>query len=383
MCPARKQASYRSEVLNFTYPVLHTGKKWYVDFTSYDPAVGLMKRKKYHLDGIKKITDRRKRAAELIESLTKLLRQGWSPWINEDESNNYVLLEKALEKYKKNIDRIQKESTRKSYASNLNALETYIKEQVLPPKYVYQLTTGFFSDFLDWLLFEREVSTRTRNNYRLWCSSFVSFLMEREYLHSNPIEKIKTLPEDPKKRLPLDGSMLHKLQSYLSETNKMMLLACRMEYYTFIRPQELTCIKIGDISVAEQSVFISAVNSKNRRDGKVGLNAEIIKLMVDLNIFNYPSDWYLFGDKMCCSRTKGSSQQFRRQWIKIRKALKFSDEYQFYSLKDSGIRDLANSAGIVVARDQARHTDISTTNKYLQGRDLPVHDETKTFKGDL
>ena len=53
------------------------------------------------------------------------------------------------------------------------------------------------------------------------------------------------------------------------------------------------------------------------------------------------------------------------------------------SLKDSGLRDLANSQGIVIARDQARHTDVSTTNKYLQGRDLPVHPETKHFTGSL
>jgi hypothetical protein len=55
----------------------------------------------------------------------------------------------------------------------------------------------------------------------------------------------------------------------------------------------------------------------------------------------------------------------------------------FYSLKDSGIRDLANAAGIVVARDQARHADISTTNKYLQGSSLTVHEETKHFEGHL
>lgn len=67
----------------------------------------------------------------------------------------------------------------------------------------------------------------------------------------------------------------------------------------------------------------------------------------------------------------------------MRKALHWSDEYQFYSLKDSGIRDLANSQGIVIARDQARHTDVATTNKYLQGRDMPVHVETKHFKGAL
>ena len=53
----------------------------------------------------------------------------------------------------------------------------------------------------------------------------------------------------------------------------------------------------------------------------------------------------------------------------------------FYSLKDTGIRDLANSAGIVIARDQARHSDISTTNKYLKGEALPVHEETKHFEG--
>ena len=32
------------------------------------------------------------------------------------------------------------------------------------------------------------------------------------------------------------------------------------------------------------------------------------------------------------------------------------------------LMDLANAAGVVVARDQARHSDITTTNKYIQKR---------------
>ena len=79
MCATRKNFSPKSEVLAFTYPKLHTGKSWYVDFTSLDPATGTMRRKKYMLDSIPKISERRKRAAELTESLLKLLR---SPWIN-------------------------------------------------------------------------------------------------------------------------------------------------------------------------------------------------------------------------------------------------------------------------------------------------------------
>ena len=81
---------------------------------------------------------------------------------------------------------------------------------------------------------------------------------------------------------------------------------------------------------------------------------------------------------------QSKSQNYRRRWnILVRKGLGWPDCYQFYSLKDSGLRDLANAEGIVIARDQARHSDVSTTNKYLQGRDSPVHEETKRFKGGL
>lgn len=105
--------------------------------------------------------------------------------------------------------------------------------------------------------------------------------------------------------------------------------------------------------------------------------------MLDIGLFRLPGEYYIFGDKLRHSLKSASSEIFRREWKKVRTALKWGDAYQFYSLKDSGIRDLANAKGIVIARDQARHTDISTTNRYLQGRDMPVHNETKEFKGLL
>ena len=384
MCSARKNFSPKSEVLSFTYPRLHTGKSWYVDFTSHDPATGTMRRKKYMLDSIGKVSDRRKRAQELIESLMSLLRSGWSPWVNVEDNRGYTLLEEALHKYEKWLEKQPKLKTRQSYSSKLNVLREYINGRVIPPKYVYQYNTCFVSDFLDWLYMDREVSGRTRNNYRLWCSSLASFFMEREYISANPVLKTKPVSEDAKKRQALTPQMLHALRTHLlGEGNKIFLLACMMEYYTMIRPTELVHIRISDISLKEQSVFVSAEFSKNKRDGKVGLNSEIIKLMLDLDLFKLPGDYFIFGDKMRHSKKVGSSEIFRREWKKVRKALRWGDEYQFYSLKDSGIRDLANAKGIVIARDQARHTDISTTNKYLQGRDMPVHNETKDFKGLL
>ncbi len=383
MCSLRKNFSPVSEVLNFTYPKLHIGKSWYVDFSSYDPASGKMRRKKYMLDGIEKVTERRQRARELIESLIKMLRSGWSPWVNVDDNRGYTLLSEALQKYEKSLEKLPKLKTRQSYSSRLNVLREYIGSLLLPPKYVYQFNASFVSDFLDWLYLDREVSGRTRNNYRGWCSSLATYFIEREYITTNPVLKIKEVAEEAKKRQPLTEAMLKQLRDYLSERNPAFLLACMMEYYTMIRPSELCSLRIDDISIMEQSVFVSAEFSKNKRDGKVGLNDELIKLMLDIGLFDWSGDNYIFGDKMKHCRTKASSEIFRREWKKVRKALRWPDEFQFYSLKDSGIRDLANAKGIVIARDQARHTDISTTNKYLQGRDMPVHDETKHFKGSL
>ena len=383
MCPYRKKGTPLNEVLSFTYPKLHSKKNWYVDFLAYDPAEGKMKRKKYMLDSIPKITERRKRAAELIESLMKQLRSGWSPWVNVDSIRGYTLIADALAKYVCYIEKQPRYKTVKTYTSNVNVLKEYISSLLIPPRYVYQFDTTFVTEFLDWLYLDREVSARTRNNYRGWCSSLASFFMEREYISSNPVEKIRKIAEGDKKRQALTPAMLATLKHHLYEYDKKFLLACMIEYYSFIRPTELCSVRLKDISLKDQSVIIHAAVSKNKRDGKVALNQDIIALMLELDIFSNHDDCYLFGGKLMTSEKKGDSEMFRRKWNAMRKRLKWSDCYQFYSLKDSGIRDLANAEGIVIARDQARHTDISTTNKYLKGADLPVHSEAKRFKGFL
>lgn len=52
-------------------------------------------------------------------------------------------------------------------------------------------------------------------------------------------------------------------------------------------------------------------------------------------------------------------------WSKMREVLKFKNEYQFYSLKDTGITQLFNlDVPLIKIRDQARHHDIKITETY-------------------
>lgn len=383
----RKGASL-TEVLNYTLPKLHTGKTWYVDFMCYDPAEQRMKRKKYMLDGITKVTDRRKRAVDIIANVTTRLREGWNPWVEVSNSRQFTKVDAVINIYIRYLEKLYesqsiKESTYNDYRKRLRVLQEFMANHAVPIMYIYQFNLSYISDFLDYILMDRDSSARTRNNYKVWISSLCSWLVEKQYLETNPCERIKALKEEPKRREALSATDLRKLGKYLEKNDPYFLLLCRMAYYTFIRPEELTNIRLKDIYLKEQKVFVGRNISKNRQDGMVGLNDVLVKMMINLGVFKCDGDCYLFSSGFKPGRKKITTKVLRNYFYKVRDALRLSKNYQFYSLKDSGIRDLANAAGIVVARDQARHSDISTTNKYLNGSSLTVHEETKHFQGEL
>ena len=268
------------------------------------------------------------------------------------------------------------------YRSRLNQMKIYLQEVDTGIKYVYQFDRSFAVDFLDYLILDKDVSPKTRNNYRTWLSTFSTWLTERLYIDKNPVDDIHMLKEDEKFRDPLSASDLVRLRDYTMKYNPPFYLACMMEYYCFIRPDELRSVKIGDISITDQTVFVHPEFAKNRKGQVVALNDKVLKIMIAQKVFDHPSNEFLFGHKLVPGSEKIYVNQFRVEWQKVRKALNFPKSYQFYSLKDSGIRDLANAEGIVVARDQARHSDVSVTNKYLKTPRC-AHEETKHFKGEL
>lgn len=386
MCSTKRRGVSLNSIIPYTLPKLHTGKNWYIDFKAYDPLEQKMKRKKYMLDSIDKISVRKKRATELIANISRQLLSGWNPWADTSNSRQYTLFDDVVELYNKYLikfhkSKVFKESTFIDYKKRIRVLSEYNKKRFNPIIYIYQFDKTYASDFLDYILIDRDSSARTRNNYRTWLSSFGSWLLEKQYIDKNPVENIKSLSEDKKKRDALSANDLQKLRTYLEKNNPYFLLLCQFAYYTLIRPDELSNIQLSDIYIKDQKVFIPSSISKNRKDGMVGLNDILIKSMLELKIFNYSNDCYLFGKDFKPSKEKSTPRTYRTYFNKVRTLLKFPDSYQFYSLKDTGIRDLANSAGIVIARDQARHSDISTTNKYLKGEALPVHEETKHFEG--
>ena len=386
--PRKSWVMPRSEVNDFVPPRRHDGVHSYIWFSQTDPLTGRLRRKRYMLDRFKPGRERDTAAANIINNIYNKVAKGWNVWAPGSAYRSDTSVSEVLQLYRAYIYNLYKKGVLKhkthyDYCSRLKVFEEYVGEMVQPVRTCAQMTTTFFTDFLDYLLMDRDLSTVSRNNYRTWCSAFCSWLVEKKYLMENPVQHIHQLPEQPKRRQPLTHEDLRRLGDYLREHNRHFLLAVMMEYCTAIRPTELSHIRLRDISLKEGSVFVSSQISKNRRDGKIRLPNRVIRLMLDLDTFSHHDDCYLFGKDFRPGEMRHRPAQFTEEFNRCRQVLGFPKEYQFYSLKDSGLRDIANSVGVEVAQKQARHSDISTTNRYLKGSGLHAVDSMADFEGYL
>ncbi len=82
--PPVSTASNVDYVKQYTRAVLREGKEWYIEFYAYDPALARLRRKKIKVNRIKKITERRAYAREVIGRINIQLQRGWNPWIARD-----------------------------------------------------------------------------------------------------------------------------------------------------------------------------------------------------------------------------------------------------------------------------------------------------------
>lgn len=383
-----------AEIEKYRLPMYsRKGKDKYVYFYVLDPDSVLegaprlrrIRKKFNHIRGKK---ERDEAALRFRDEVSIKLKQGWNPLIRECAKKGFASFDTVFDRYvttlKKQLkDDVIKRSTYDNYVCRLNQLKEYNESLHDKAVYIYQFNRAYLENFLDHIYLDRDTTPKTRNNYLNWLSSVCSWLKGYGYIDTNPSEGISKLREKEKFRKALSESDMKKLSEYLSEHDKHFLLACLMHYYTLVRPNELTYIRINDINIKEQTLFVSRTFSKNRKDALVTIPARVIRMMIELDVFDNPGDFYLFGKDFRPSEKKEEGRIFRERWVKVRDILGFPPTYQFYSLKDTGITDTIDRVGLSVAKDQARHSSVATTNKYVRKEQLTAHPELKNFEGNL
>jgi integrase len=363
-----------NEIKGFSQPVFHQKSECYVSFSCFDPASGKMRLKKIRLGHIKGKKNQRVYADLFIGNLTRKLMSGWNPFVTVESFSQYSLWNDVVKSYRIYLQKVAsddgyREETIISYTSRLRILENWIENHHINLYYAYQFNEDLVTKFLEYVWIDRNNSIRTRNNYMVWLKQFSHFLLLHHFISIDPTANLLHIKrrEKTKNRDIIPDNILIQIQQYLQIHNRYFLLACYMLHYLFIRPHEMTFVKIGDISVKKQTIMLHGDHCKNHEDAVVTIPENVMKLMIDLNIFIHPSQDYLFSSvDFRPGKRQKSDKSFRDYWVKhLRKDLQFSIRYKFYSLKDTGITNMLRAnTDILSVRDQARHSSILITDTY-------------------
>lgn len=361
-----------NSVIGWKPPVFHQRSECYVSFLAFDPSFGRLRRKRIMLDRIKGKRQQREYADALMKRLTEKLMDGWNPWIEASQPLEYTKFADVLLRYREYLQKLfnehnLREESLKDYTSKVNVLENWIHDKRMNITYSYQWDHHNVSKFLDYIFVERNNTVITRNNYLTWLKTFSKYLLERGYISQNPTQSFERIKNRRKKeRDVIPDEVMEQIRDYLMERNKHFLLACEILHYLFVRPRELSFLKIGDFQLKKKTLILHGEHTKNGNDATITLPSHVIKLMIDLNIFSYPSQYYLFSSDFIPGVEHKSEKFFRDYWHRnLRKDLGFSMRYKFYSLKDTGITNMLRAnTDVLSVRDQARHSSILITDIY-------------------
>lgn len=384
--------------LSFTCPRITYGKSTVLSFYAYDPAAGRLKRKRIRIDRLGSKWFIRRREKEICARFTALLAQGWSPFsgtydvavtVSRRQMKSTMTLTEAVGRHNAYVSnevrrKVMSEATAKTYLSYSRKLLSQLDGSVCAG----DVDISHLAQFLD-AIKAGGSSPKYCNSLVGWLKTLFGWLSERGIVGENVATPLKTetLARQPGRPTLTEDERLELFRRLREIGHKEFLLACMMEYYTLIRPNELYRVKVKMIDFVGQSILIPAEISKNRKTARVALPSVVADVMIELGVDRKDEECYVFGLGLKCGRKIGNAKQFGRFWTNhvVCKGGIYPELGErglvFYSLKNSGITDML-SAGIPSAtvRDQARHQDLSTTEIYNRQSSLKTPDGLQDYE---
>lgn len=346
------------------------GKDWFISFYVIDPSTGKLKRIRMKLNRIKSISERRRTAKQMMNSINQRLSMGWNPLIEKIAPRGGAKLYEALESFLQIKSKEMEPTSIRMYSSFIKTFKTWLEghgygEESLAASFSRESAALFMDEI------EMKYTAKTYNNYIGFFKGLFGWMVEKGYAVDNPFGKFtkKSKRLTQKQRRLLTDQELGRLFSFLETESREYLAICLLCYCCFMRPKEIVLLRGRDIDIQKQVVHVDASIAKNDRDSYRTIPDDIIPALARLDLSS--PDKYVFGgsrghlfhpsDQLVCSR------EIARYWNQvIRPACGFPMEVQFYSLKDTGITNaLDGGVPINQVQQQADHSSVAMTAIYV------------------
>ena len=289
-----------SAFIDFVPAELRMNKIWVIEYFVKNPFTNQLERKRNRVKPLKSITARKKLAKQMVHNINQKLTTGWNPFITEGNFRHFEkaisLLNSFLNKCELDLKRSNlSKLTHKSYKSHINIFINYLNDNNYNDLFIIDLNSNIIRDFLDLKFYQDNCSGRTRNNYLNTLNTFCNFLIKRKYITENPCQYIEKVKESEKQRVYIQPEYREQIFEYYKNNNENYLTLCMMCYYCFIRRTELSKLKVKDVFLKNQIIYIESGISKNSKSQPVTIPDQAIPY-IKKHIKDANSEHYIFGD---------------------------------------------------------------------------------------
>lgn len=344
--------------------LLNNALGWHIEYYILDPVSGKLIRKRFRLNELRKQcssgAEFKQKANQVLQELTNKLVTGWSPQGEVQSGRYYGSLFQAFVRFLEVKSRELRPDTMRTYKGIIKIIQDWMVKDIV----CIEFDRNQALSFMDYCYTERRVSATTYNTYLKLCRVIFSWLLDNLYIKDNPFSYIKKKRTDEKFRVVIPEADRRRIARYFEERNLGYLFVCSLVFYSLIRPTELTRLRVRDIDKENGYVHLPDTATKCHRSRFTPIDPAIAARL-SAYIEGHDGTEYVFARSFAPGANGLKKKQYLVMWERMRDDLHLPDEYQLYSLRDSGIRaKLDNGMDPAVVMHAAGHHNLAETTKY-------------------
>ena len=354
-----------SNLLNFRPASYHKGKECYVSYYCVDPSTDRLRRVKVKVNHVKKPSERERFARALCNAINNKLYDGWNPFIEALNASSVTMAD-AIGLFMDAKSKFSRKSTIRSYKSYCDTFRNWLVKKRLQDRYCAMLETSVLESFLEDTDRIRNFSNRTWNNYCSFLYTFFDWLVSKKYIGSNPAAELKKRRTDNKFRTVIPAADRKRIKAWFSDRLPIYNYVMQLCYRLLMRPNEIVQLRVADIDFDDSIIRVRSEVAKNHGERLLAVPEDMMVFFRELAC--YPPQFFVFADRNTYKPgpRQMSPTRIAEKWKEMRDELKLPGNYQFYSLKDSGITEMLES-GVPskLVKELADHSSLEMTEKYM------------------
>lgn len=340
-------------------------RRWYVEYKYLHPEH--KQYKKFRIWISERLLTKHARyirASEIKDEINNQLRAGFNPfvpktvdpWIREAVEDIVLLKQKTCRR-----------KSWVSYKSMTGKFLSWIDQHGYTNMTARDLTQQMAVSFLDHLLTKQNLSKCTYNCYLMCMKTIFTDLKARKLVSENPFSTLKKMTLDEPDLVILTNDEKKAIKENLPHKHFQLYCVSMLVYYCFLRPAEIMRLQVQDIDFENYSILVNGNKSKNKKRYYVTMPMDLARLILSLNLQNYPGSYYIFSNnshltpgpnQVAPTRVSELWKRYVKEPLNIDKGI--------YDLKHNGNGDaLLSGVDIRQIQLQNRHWSLEQTQIYL------------------